>query len=151
MKIVLVSKADWGLRMAKTAVLLQKHLFTAFLSRMSQKIQHMHFEDNIWRKFANEDKLQVMQPWLVQRMVETIRFKMIRWGEANVIDRNVLALRENIPRKMWIPNTITTRNTWAQKQVMQEAQLLGEEANLIDCNMLAVRLPTIPLQCFDAF
>ena len=48
----------------KTAILLQKHWFMAFLLRMSRKTQHTRFEDKILRKFANEDKLQVVQPCL---------------------------------------------------------------------------------------
>ena len=44
----------------KTAVLLQKPWFTAFLSRMSRKTQHTRFEDKILRKLANEDKPQVV-------------------------------------------------------------------------------------------
>ena len=47
----------------KTAVLLQKPWFTAFLSRMSRKTQNTRFEDNILRKLANEDKPQVVTPW----------------------------------------------------------------------------------------
>ena len=48
----------------KTAVLLQKPWFTAFLSRMSRKTQHTCFEDKILGKLANEDKPQVVTPWL---------------------------------------------------------------------------------------
>jgi hypothetical protein len=48
----------------KTAVLLQKPWFTAFLSRMSRKTQHTRFEDKILRKLANEDKPQVVTPWV---------------------------------------------------------------------------------------
>ena len=47
----------------KTAVLLQKPWFTAFLSRMSRKTQHTRFEDRILRKLANEDKPQIVPPW----------------------------------------------------------------------------------------
>ena len=47
----------------RTAVLLQKPWFTAFLSRMSRKTQDTRLEVNILRKFANEDKLQVLHPW----------------------------------------------------------------------------------------
>ena len=50
-------------RKAKTVVLLQKPWFTAFLSRMSRKTQHTRFEDKILRKFANEDKPQVVEAW----------------------------------------------------------------------------------------
>ena len=46
----------------KTAVLLQKPSFTAFLSRMSRKTQHTRFEDRILRKLANEDKPQIVPP-----------------------------------------------------------------------------------------
>ena len=46
----------------KTAVLLQKPWFTAFLSRMSRKTQHTRFEDRILRKLANEDKPQIVPP-----------------------------------------------------------------------------------------
>ena len=51
-------------RKAKTAVLLQKPWFTAFLLRMSRKTQHMRFEDKILRKIANEDKPQVVTAWM---------------------------------------------------------------------------------------
>ena len=36
----------------------------AFLSQMSRKTQHTRFEDKILRKLANEDKPQVLTPWV---------------------------------------------------------------------------------------
>ena len=62
----------------KTAVLLQKPWFTAFLSRMSRKTQHTRFEDKILRKLANEDKPQVVTAWCnvmcISRVSKCIRF-----------------------------------------------------------------------------
>ena len=68
---------DWGLRTVdcgqqtmhffagrlKTAVLLQTPWFTAFLSQISRKTQHMRFEDKILRKLATEDKPQAVTAW----------------------------------------------------------------------------------------
>ena len=44
----------------KTVVWLQKNLiYDIFIVNVAKK-QHTHFEDNILRKFAGEDKLQVV-------------------------------------------------------------------------------------------
>ena len=48
----------------KTAILLQKHWFMAFLLRRSRKTQHTRFDVKTLRIFATEDKLQVVQPCL---------------------------------------------------------------------------------------